>query len=238
MRRRDLIQATLILGVVRPLAARAQSAIPVVGFMSGRSPNDSAYLIAAFWQGLADAGFIEGQNVVVQARWAEGDYDRLPALAADLVARKAAVLIGVGGDVSAVVASKATTTIPVVFGMGADPVKAGLVASFNRPGGNVTGFTLRTSEMESKRLDLLRDLAPGVAVIGIIVNTRFPPAVEQLEDLRRAANVNQGLLEVSANDEAELDRALATLVGRHANAFLVSASPFFDTRRSHRPVRG
>ena len=131
MRRRDLIQATLILGVVRPLAARAQSAIPVVGFMSGRSPNDSAYLIAAFWQGLADAGFIEGQSVVVEARWAEGDYDRLPALAADLVARKAAVLIGVGGDVSAVVASKATTTIPVVFGMGADPVKAGLVASFS-----------------------------------------------------------------------------------------------------------
>jgi putative tryptophan/tyrosine transport system substrate-binding protein len=232
MRRRELI--TLLGGAAAwPLAARAQqSAEPVVGFMSGRSPEDSARIAAAFREGLADAGFIEGQNVKVEYRWANGDYDKLPALAADLVNRKVAVLVGVGGDVSAVVATKATKTIPVVFGIGADPVKTGLVASFNRPGGNVTGFTLWTSEMESKRLGLLRELVSSAPLIGILLNPKFPPTVQEFADLEPAAKaVNQPLYVARADDDAELDAALASFAQQRVAAFLVTASPFFDTRR-------
>jgi putative tryptophan/tyrosine transport system substrate-binding protein len=231
MRRREFI--TLLGGAVAwPLAARAQQpALPVIGFMSGRSPEDSAHLVAAFRQGLAENGFVEGQTVAIEFRWAHGDYDQLPALAADLVSRKVAVLVGVGGDVSAIVATKATRTIPVVFGMGGDPVKTGLVASFNRPGGNVTGYTLWTSEMESKRLGLMRELVPGVSLIGILVNPQFPPTVQELADLEPAAKgVNQQLFVARADNDAELDTALASFVQQRVGAFLVTAAPFFDTR--------
>jgi putative ABC transport system substrate-binding protein len=231
MRRREII--TLLGGAVAwPLAARAQQpALPVIGFMSSRSPEDSAHLVAAFRQGLAENGFVEGQTVAIEFRWAHGDYDRLPTLAAELVSRKVAVLVGVGGDVSAIVATKATRTIPVVFGMGGDPVKTGLVASFNRPGGNVTGYTLWTSEMESKRLGLMRDLVPGVSLIGILVNPQFPPTVQELADLEPAAKgVNQQLFVARADNDAELDTALASFVQQRVGAFLVTAAPFFDTR--------
>jgi putative ABC transport system substrate-binding protein len=231
MRRREFI--TLLGGSVAwPLAARAQQpAVPVIGFMSGRAPEDSAHLVAAFRRGLAENGFVENKTVAIEFRWAHGDYDRLPALAAELVSRKVAVLVGVGGDVSAVVATKATRTIPVVFGMGGDPVKAGLVASFNRPGGNVTGYTLWTSEMESKRLGLLRELVPGVSLVGILVNPQFPPTVQELADLEPAAKgVNQQLFVARADDDSELDTALASFVQQRVGAFLVTAAPFFDTR--------
>ena len=231
MRRREFI--TLLGGAVAsPLAARAQQpALPVIGFMSGRSPEDSTHLVAAFRQGLAENGFVEGQTVAIEFRWADGDYDRLPALAADLVSRKVAVLVGVGGDVSAVVATKATRTIPVVFGMGGDPVKAGLVASFNRPGGNVTGYTVLTSEMESKRLGLMRELMPGVSLIGILVNPQLPATVQELADLEPAAKgVNQQLFVARADNDAELDTALASFVQQRVGAFLVTSAPFFDTR--------
>jgi putative ABC transport system substrate-binding protein len=230
MRRRELI--TLLGGAATwPLVARAQqAAIPVVGFMSGRSPEDSARVASVFRQGLADAGFIEGQTVNIEYRWANGDSDKLPALAADLVNRKVAVLVGVGGDVSAAVAAKATKTIPVVFGMGGDPVKAGLVASFNRPGGNVTGFTLWTNEIASKRLGLLRQLAPGVPLIGILVNPIRPSEQELLELEPAAKAVNQKLFVARANDDAELDAALASFVEQRIGALLVTAAPFFDTR--------
>jgi len=231
MRRREFI--TLLGGAVAsPLAARAQQpALPVIGFMSGRSPEDSTHLIAAFRQGLAENGFVEGQTVAIEFRWADGDYDRLPALAADLVSRKVAVLVGVGGDVSAVVATKATRTIPVVFGMGGDPVKAGLVASFNRPGGNVTGYTVLTSQMESKRLGLMRELVPGVSLIGILVNPQLPATVQELADLEPAAKgVNQQLFVARADNDAELDTALASFVQQRVGAFLVTSAPFFDTR--------
>jgi putative ABC transport system substrate-binding protein len=199
--------------------------------MSGRSPEDSTHLVAAFRQGLAENGFVEGQTVAIEFRWADGDYDRLPALAADLVSRKVAVLVGVGGDVSAVVATKATRTIPVVFGMGGDPVKAGLVASFNRPGGNVTGYTVLTSEMESKRLGLMRELVPGVSLIGILVNPQLPATVQELADLEPAAKgVNQQLFVARADNDAELDTALASFVQQRVGAFLVTSAPFFDTR--------
>jgi putative tryptophan/tyrosine transport system substrate-binding protein len=195
-------------------------------------PEESAHLVAAFRQGLADSGFVDGQNVTIEFRWAEGDYDRLLGLAAELFNRKVAVLIGVGGDVSAVAAAKATTTIPVVFGMGGDPVKAGIVASFNRPGGNVTGYTIWTNEMESKRLGLLRELVPGIPVIGVLVNPRFPPTVQELDDLAPAAKgVAQRLFVARANNDPELNSALASLVQQRVGAFLVTASPFFDTRR-------
>ncbi len=231
MRRREFI--TLLGGAVAsPLAARAQQpALPVIGFMSGRGPEDSTHLVAAFRQGLAENGFVEGQTVAIEFRWADGDYDRLPALAADLVSRKVAVLVGVGGDVSAVVATKATRTIPVVFGMGGDPVKAGLVASFNRPGGNVTGYTVLTSEMESKRLGLMRELVPGVSLIGILVNPQLPATVQELADLEPAAKgVNQQLFVARADNDAELDTALASFVQQRVGAFLVTSAPFFDTR--------
>ena len=183
MKRRDFI--ALIAGASGwPLAARAQQAsIPVVGFMSGRAPEELADLVTAFRQGMAESGLVDGQNVTIEFRWAYGDYDRLPALVADLVNRKVAVLVGVGGDVSAIAAAKATTTIPVVFGMGGDPVKVGIVASFNRPGGNVTGYTVWTNEMELKRLGLLRELVPAIPVIGVLVNPRFPPTAQELDDL-------------------------------------------------------
>jgi len=232
MRRRDFIQLACGLTGTWPLAARAQQpALPVVGYMSGRSAEDSAHITSAFRQGLADAGFIEGQTVKIEYRWADGDYDKLPALAADLVNRKVAVLVGVGGDVSAAVAARATKTIPVVFGMGSDPVKAGLVASFSRPGGNVTGYTLWTNEMESKRLGLLRELVPGAPLIGVLVNPRFPPTEQELLDLEPAAKaVNQKLFVARANDDEELDAALASFVEQHVGALLVTAAPFFDTR--------
>lgn len=231
MRRRDFITLVSSAAASWPPAARAQPAIPIVGFMSGRSPSDSAHLVSAFRRGLGEKGFVDGQTVRIEYRWAQGDYDRLPALAADLVSHGVAVLVGVGGDVSAVVAAKASKTIPVVFGMGGDPVKSGLVASFNHPGGNVTGYTLWTSEMESKRLGLLRELLPGVPLIGILINPQFPPTVQELEDLESAAKaVNQQLFVGRADNDAELDSALASFASQRVGAFLVTASPFFDTR--------
>ena len=232
MRRRDFIKVIAGSAAAWPLGTQAQqSAMPVIGFMSGRAPEDSAHLVSAFRQGLTETGFVEGQTVTIEFRWAHGDYDRLPALAADLVSRKVAVLVGVGGDVSALAAKKATATIPVVFGMGDDPIKAGIVASFNRPDGNVTGFTLWTSEMESKRLGLLREMLPAVQLIGVLVNPKFPPSSHELSDLELAAKgIGQRLFVASANNDAELDSALASLGQQRVGAFLVTAAPFFDTR--------
>jgi len=147
--------------------------MPVIGFMSARSAEESGHLLEAFRRGLKEGGFVEGQNVAVEFRWAGGDYDRLPALAADLVSRRVNVITAGGGDPSPIAAKHATPTIPIVFGMGGDPVAAGLVESFNRPGGNATGFTLLTNLMEPKRLGLLREVAPGVAVVGALVNPNF-----------------------------------------------------------------
>ena len=137
--------------------------------MSGRTPEDSKHLMAAFHEGLGEAGFVEGKNVTIEYRWALGRYDRLPALATDLVKRDVAVLVAVGGDVSAVAARQATSTIPIVFGTGSDPVDAGLVASLGRPGGNATGYSLVTNDLEPKRLGILHDLVPNAAVIGVLL---------------------------------------------------------------------
>src|SRR5262249_3394322 len=152
-----------------PLLAHGQQRMPIIGFMSGRSEQDSRHLVEAFRQGLAEAGLVEGQNLTIEFRWANGQYDRLPALAAELVNLQVAILVGVGGDPSARAAKQATATIPIVFGMGGDPIAAGLVKSFNQPGGNATGYTLLTNQMESKRVGLLRELVPSVALMGVLL---------------------------------------------------------------------
>jgi putative ABC transport system substrate-binding protein len=216
-----------------PLAARAQqSAMPVIGFMSSRSPEDSAHLVAAFRRGLGEGGFVEGQNVAIEFRWARGEYERLPALAAELVSSRVAVLVAVGGDPSPIAAKQATSTIPIVFGIGDDPVKIGLVDSWNRPGGNVTGVTLMTALMEPKRLGLLRELVPGVALIGVLLNPAFPAAVRQLQQLEEAAHaIGQRIVITKASTDEELDAAFGVLLRERIGALLVAADPYFDTRR-------
>jgi putative tryptophan/tyrosine transport system substrate-binding protein len=170
-----------------PLAARAQQAtMPVVGFLSSRAPEDSTHLLVAYRRGLGEGGFVEGQNVAIEFRWARGQYDLLPAMAADLVNRQVNVLTTAGGEPSALAAKRAISTIPIVFGLGSDPVSAGLVDSYNRPGGNATGVTLLTRVMEPKRLGLLRDLVPGVPLVGVLLNPSYP-ASRQLQDIEEAA---------------------------------------------------
>ena len=186
LRRREFIALLGGAAVAWPLVARAQQA-PLIGFMSSRSPEDSPHMIEAFRRGLKEGGFVEGENVAIEFRWARGDYSRLPALAADLVGRRVTVITAVGGEPSPLAAKQATSAIPIVFGIGGDPVSAGLVQSFNRPGGNVTGVTLLTNMMEPKRLGLLRELAPGVALIGALVNPKFPPGARQAQEIERAA---------------------------------------------------
>jgi putative ABC transport system substrate-binding protein len=172
-RRREFI--TLLGGAAAwPLGAWAQQAsLPIIGFMSSRAAADSAYLIAAFRKGLSEAGYIDGQNVTIEYRWADGRYDRLPALAGDLIKEKIAVLVAVGGEPSALAAKGATSTIPIVFTIGGDPMKIGLVASMNRPGGNATGVNLLAIEPEPKRLAMLHELVPNAALIAILINPNF-----------------------------------------------------------------
>jgi putative ABC transport system substrate-binding protein len=215
------------------LAARAQQpAMPVIGFMSARSPEDSVDGLEAFRRGLKEGGFTEGENVAIEFRWARGDYSRLPALATDLVGRQVAVIVAAGGEPSGLAAKAATTTIPIVFGIGGDPVKAGLVNSFSRPGGNVTGVTLLTSLMEPKRLGLLRDLVPGVALIGVLINPDFPPAALQLQQIEEAARgIGQRIVITKASNDDALEAAFRSLVQEGAGALLVTAAPYFDTRR-------
>jgi putative tryptophan/tyrosine transport system substrate-binding protein len=235
VRRRDFI--TLLGGAAAtwPLAARAQQqAIPMIGWMSGRAPEDSAYLLAAFREGLRETGFVENESVTIEYRWARGRYEMLPAIAADLVSRGVSVLVGVGGDTSAAAAKQATSTIPIVFGMGGDPVAAGLVASFNRPGGNATGYTLLTALMEPKRVGLLHELVPGVALIGALINPSFPPAARQLQEIDDATRtINQKLFVAKASNDTEVDAAFFSFVREKVGAILVAADPFFDTRREH-----
>src|SRR5215813_3106886 len=232
LKRREFI--TLLGGAAAwPLAARAQQpAMPVIGFMSARSPEDSVHLLEAFRRGLKEGGFVEGENVAVQFRWARGDYGRLPALAADLVGRQVAVIVAAGGEPSGLAAKSATSIIPIVFGIGGDPVKAGLVSSFSRSGGNVTGVTLLTNLMEPKRLGLLRDLVPGVALIGVLINPDFPPAALQLKQVEEAARaIGQRIVIAKASNDDALETAFGSLVQEGAGALLVASDPYFDTQR-------
>jgi putative ABC transport system substrate-binding protein len=234
MRRREFISgAGGALGAVAwPLSLRGQPNPPVVGFMSSRAPEDSANLVAAFQKGLREGGLVEGRNVVVEYRWGHGDYSRLPALAAELVNRPVAVLTAVGGEASVRAAKQATATIPIVFSMGSDPVAIGLVKSLNRPGGNVTGINVLASQMETKRLGLLHELVPDASTIGALLNEKFPPAANQLQQLDEAARtLKQRMFIAKAGNDAELNAAFAALVQQHVGALLVAADPYFDTRR-------
>jgi putative ABC transport system substrate-binding protein len=230
MRRREFIATVVGAVVTWPHGVRAQQPMPVIGFMSARSPEDSVAVLAAFRRGLGEGSLIEGKNVEIQFRWARGDFNRLPAMAAELVNQRVAVLVAVGGEPSALAAKAATSTIPIVFAS-TDPVKAGLVSSLSRPGGNATGVYILTTEVEAKRLSLLRDLVPGAAMFGGLVNPKYPAAVRQAQELAEAArNVGQSLVFANASTDAELDAAFATLTRQHVVAMLVTGDPFFDTR--------
>jgi len=200
--------------------------------MSGRSQQDSSYLVDAVREGLRETGYFEGQTISILYRWANGDYDRLPGLASELLSLNVLALVAVGGDSSAIAAKHATSTVPIVFGMGSDPVKAGLVTSFNRPGGNATGFTLLTNRLEAKRVGLLHELVPGRAPLGALINPNFPPAADELNDIENAVrSIRRELVTARANSDAEVDTAFATFERERVGAALVAASPFFDTRR-------
>ncbi len=212
-----------------PLAARAQQpAMPVVGFLHGGSPEPNVNPVAAFRKGLAEAGYVEGQNVAIEYRWAESEYGRLPALAAELVGRQVTVLAAAGGTQAAVVAKAATTAIPIVFSIGADPIAAGLVTSLNRPGGNVTGVYFLTTQLEGKRLGLLRELVPIGALIAVLLNPTIALAEAHLKDVQVAAHAaGQRIHILHASNEPELDTAFAAVAKVPAAALLVGADPFF-----------
>ncbi|MFL5029066.1 MAG: ABC transporter substrate-binding protein [Xanthobacteraceae bacterium] len=232
MRRREFI---LALGGAAawplPLSAQ-QPAMPVVGFLNTASPAPFNHLVAAFRSGLEEAGFVEGRNVALEFRWADGRYERLPALAAELVQRSVAVLATSGGDPALLAARAATTTIPIVFLIGSDPVELGYVASFNKPGGNLTGVHQLTAMLGAKRLGLLREVAPRAALMGVLINPSFPPAAAMLKDAEKAAaSLGIRVLALNATTESEFEPAFSTLAREQASALLIGADPFFNSRR-------
>jgi putative tryptophan/tyrosine transport system substrate-binding protein len=233
MRRREFI--TLLGGAAAtwPFAASAQQpAMPVIGFLHVASANPFVHLIAALRQGLKEAGYIEGRNVAIQFRWAEGQNTRLPELAADLVRLKVALIVTGGGEASAVAAKDATATIPIVFNVGGDPVKTGLVASLSRPGGNATGVNDFTSELVAKRLGLLQELLPTASVIAHLVNPNFPPAETNVREVESAAHlIGRQIHLLKASNESDINAAFATILRMQLGALLVGADPFFNSRR-------
>jgi putative ABC transport system substrate-binding protein len=232
VRRREFIALLGAASGVRPLALLAQQkAMPVIGFLDGTSLGSGAPLVAAFRQGLSEDGYVEGQSVVIEYRWAEGRYDRLPALAADLVGHKVDV-IATGSLAGMQAAKSATSTIPVVFFGGGDLVALGLVASLARPGGNLTGFTTMSLELNPKRLELLSELVPQARVIALLANPNNPQAEAVIRDVRDAARAKGVQLYVlKASMESEIDAAFASLVQLHAGALVVMGDAFFFSRR-------
>jgi len=234
MRRREFI-AALGGAAVWPVMARAeQSAVPVIGFLSGQSPDTSAFLVAAFHKGLNETGYIEGRNVAIEYRWALGQNDRLVALAQDLVTRQVTVIAATagGGTAASLAAKAATTTIPIVFTSGVDPVKLGLVASLNRPGGNVTGITFLALALDGKRLELLHEMVPDVSILGVLLNPNFPDAKEQLREVQEAGSATgQRLHILSASNIQEIESAFEAFGRIRPGALLVGTDPFFVNRR-------
>ncbi len=232
MRRREFI--TLLGGAVTwPLAVRAQQpAMPVIGFLNSASPQPWKNYVAGFRAGLKEAGYVDGQNVIIEFRWAEGHYDRLPGMAADLVRRKVAVLAATGGAPSVVAAKAATSTIPIVFTTGVDPVRNGFVTSLSRPGGNITGVSLFVTQLEGKRLGLLRVLVPRAQLIAVLLNPNRPDYTNQLREVQEAARaIGQEIHIVPASNESAIDAAFVTAVQFHAGAMLVGGDPFLNSQR-------
>ncbi len=232
MNRREL----LILGgtaIVLPRAARAQQkAMPVIGYLNSTSPGPYAPFLAAFRQGLGETGYVEGQNLAIEYRWAENHLDQLPTLAADLVGRKVDMLVTAGGPPPALAAKHATSTIPILFTAVGDPVAAGLVASLARPGGNVTGFSILVVELNPKRLELLCELVPEARVIALLVNPKNPSSERVISDVQEAARAKGVQLPIlKAASESEIDAAFASLVQLQAGALVVGSDPFFNSRR-------
>jgi putative tryptophan/tyrosine transport system substrate-binding protein len=233
MRRRNFIAGLASTAATWPLVARAQQpATPVIGFLGSASPGPFAPYLAAFLAGLREAGYFEGTNVIIEYRWAEGQYDRLPGMAADLVRRKVAVIVASGANPPVLAAKAATSTIPIVFTGPDDPVKNGLVASLNRPGGNVTGAALFTSELESKQIEMLRTLVPTAAKIAVLLNpnnTNLANQISGLDDVRRSSGAQ--LVIHKGGAPAEIDTAFAAMAEQHTDALLVGSDPYFNAVR-------
>lgn len=216
-----------------PLVAYAQqSATPAIGFLGSGFPSDQVNLLAATRDGLKEAGYIEGQNLAIEYRWAEGKYDRLPGLAAELVDRRVALIVAAGGSDPGRAAKDATSTIPVVFVSAADPIKAGLVASLNRPEGNVTGISMLGATLEAKRLELLHEMIPQASIIGVLINPKYPEAKAQAQEVEEAkARLDLELIVLNASTEQEVEAAFDAFVQQKAGAVLACNDPFFGSYR-------
>jgi putative tryptophan/tyrosine transport system substrate-binding protein len=233
MRRRELIVDVVVAAILWPYTVRAQQkSLPVIGFLSSRSPEDSSAQMAGFRRGLAEMSFVEGEHLAIEYRWARRNYERLPGLAAELVGKPIGVLATVGGEPAALAAKAATSTIPIVFSMG-DPVQLGLVESYNRPGGNITGIDIMGGELEGKRVGLLHDLVPQATTIGFLVNPAFSWTKAQQRAVEEAAlALNLRVLILGANSDGEIEKAFDTGVEQHIGALAIETAPFFDTRRA------
>jgi putative tryptophan/tyrosine transport system substrate-binding protein len=230
MRRREFI-TLLSTGAAWPLTARAQPKLPVVGFLHGASPEGYAPMVSALRQGLSESGYAEGRNVAIEYRWAEGKYDRLPALAAELVQRQVAVIV-TGGTPPAFAAKASTSTIPIVINVGIDPVQAGLVASLNRPGGNVTGIAVLTVELAKKRLELLHELLQKISAVAMLVNPASPVTASETRGVRTAADsLGLQLHILNASTERDIEAAFGKLVEVRVGALIVSVDPFLTSQR-------
>ncbi len=231
MRRRNFMTVLAGAAAYPLLAGAQQKAMPVIGFLGTSSPGPAAPNAAAFHQGLRETGYVEGQNLVIEYRWAEYHYDRLPALAADLLGRKVDLVVAFGGIPAALAAKSATSTIPIVFSVG-DPVDLGLVASLARPSGNLTGVSTMAPELSPKRLELLSELVPRVGVIALLVNPNNSNTERIIGDMQEAAHAKAVQLHIlKAGTESEIDAAFATLVQQQAGALVVGGDPFFEGRR-------
>ena len=233
LRRRDFISLLGGAAAAWPLAARAQQPpMPVIGFLSSLANRDLGLVIPGFHEGLNGAGFLEGRNIAIEYRWAEGDYQRLSGMAADLVNRKVAVIAAISGTPSALAAKAATAAIPIVFAIGGDPVAPGLVPNLNRPGGNVTGVSFYTSPLVTKRLDLARELVPDGSLIALLINPNNPPSVEEGRAVQAAAAaLGQRFLLLHASRLGQIEDAFATIKQQQVRALIVSSDPFFFNER-------
>ncbi len=233
MDRRTFIGLAALGSVIAPLRTSAQSSAPLVGFLTARSREDSAAHAAAFRRGLADSGHVEGERVSIEYRWANGRYEDLPALARELVGRRVSVLVAVGGSASALAAKAATASIPIVFLTGDNPVKIGLVGSYNRPGGNVTGVSFLTSALGAKRVALLCELVPKATVVALLQNPNDPDAAGRRQGVERAVReLGRRPVVLSARTPREIEASFASLSGQRIDALVVDNSAFFDSERT------